>query len=202
MKENSALKPTVYGVGINDADYNVTNNNGSSQTSMCPFYKKWKSMLARCYSQKYLKMYPSYEGASVCNEWLVFSNFKRWMEKQDWEDSVLDKDILKGSREYNENSCVFVTQLVNSFILDRSRDRGGYPIGVHLSKGRYSAQCSNPFTKKRESLGFFDTPEEAHLAWKSRKHELACQLADSEFVTDERVKVALRNRYKPVDITI
>ena len=71
----------------------------------------------------------------------------------------------------------------------------GYPIGVSLYKrtGRYQAQCENPFTGKNENLGYFSTPEEAHEAWRKRKHELAQLVAATE--SDPRVVEALKKRY-------
>ena len=73
--------------------------------------------------------------------------------------------------------------------------RGECPIGVHLFKptGKYRANCGNPFTGKVEYLGLFSTPEEAHEAWRKRKHELAQLVAATE--SDMRVVEALRKRY-------
>jgi len=51
-------------------------------------------MLTRCYYQKRLDIRPSYEECIVCEEWLTFSNFKKWTEQQDWEDKQLDKDFF------------------------------------------------------------------------------------------------------------
>ena len=73
--------------------------------------------------------------------------------------------------------------------------RGEYPIGVSLCKptGKYRAQCRNPFTGKQEHLGYFLTQEEAHEAWRKRKHELAQLVAATE--SDMRVIEALKKRY-------
>jgi hypothetical protein len=120
------------------------------------------------------------------------------MEKQDWEDKQLDKDLLcVGNKEYNPENCVFVTKIVNTFLIDKVKSRGTYPIGVRFNNvaKQFEAQCRNPFIKKQEYLGLYNCPDQAHLAWKRRKHELACQLAESEYVTDERVAQALRTRY-------
>jgi hypothetical protein len=134
----------------------------------------------------------------VCDDWLLFTNFKEWMTQQVWESQHLDKDLLiAGNKIYSPDTCVFIHPTVNVFTTDRVNFRGKYLLGVSWY-GRYNkfrASCSNPFTKKQETLGYFDTELEAHLAWKSRKHELACMLADSELVTDERVAQALRTRY-------
>lgn len=59
----------------------------------------------------------------------------------------------------------------------------------------HTIQCGNPFTGERGYLGLFSTPEEAHEAWRKRKHELAQLVADTE--SDMRVVEALKKRYSP-----
>lgn len=185
----------VYGVGINDADYQVKPIVGGIQTE-CQFYMRWKSMLMRCYSVGFQKKYPTYVGCEISVHWRKFSNFKAWMELQDWRGKHLDKDILIcGNKIYCPELCVFVDSLTNTFMADRAAARGNYPTGVsfcRLSK-KPKAQCRNPFTKKQEHLGVFSSEEEAHQAWKKRKHELALQLADLQ--ADKRVAETLRSRY-------
>ena len=153
-------------------------------------------MLKRCYSKKYLESYPSYIGTSVCSEWLYAAEFKKWMEQQDWEGKCLDKDIIvPGSKLYSPDTCAFVLNTTNSFVTARDACRGDYPIGVGLLKrtGKYKASCQNLFTGKKEHLGYFATPEEAHEGWRKRKHELAQLVAATE--SDMRVVEALKKRY-------
>lgn len=189
----------VCGVGINDASYPVkpVKQKGSKDRVVCPFYKKWKAMIERCYSKKYQKHQPTYDGCEVCANWLVFSNFKQWMESQDWIGKDLDKDILKiGNRIYSEENCVLVSETLNGFLINNAyKKKSDYMLGVSISTdgNRFVASCQNPFTGKAEYLGRFERENEAHQAWKKRKHELACQLA--ELQTDERVANALRTRY-------
>ncbi len=124
------------------------------------------------------------------------SSFKSWMETQDWEGKQLDKDLLfEGNRVYSPETCVFVTVLLMVFIVESDGIRGDYPIGVHFDKEnmKFAAQCKDPFTKKQVNLGRYTCPQEAHLAWKKRKHELACKLAEEQ--TDERVANILRTKY-------
>lgn len=187
----------VYGVGINDADYAI-GKRIEGKLVFCPFYAYWSSMLQRCYSAREQERYPTYKGCSVCDEWLTFSNFKSWMKEQDWEDKQLDKDLLfKGNKIYSPEKCIFISGQLNSFTTECDSARGDYPIGVYFNKkaGKFQARCRNPFTKKREHLGYFDCANKAHEAWRKRKHELACQWA--EIVEEPRLKQALRNRYKP-----
>lgn len=187
----------IQGVGINDADYPVCRKENGKQVWRCPYYETWTGMLKRGYSDKLKNKYPTYQDVTVCEEWHSFMRFRAWMESQDWEGKHLDKDILlQGNKMYSPTTCVFVDGSVNLFLTDRAAARGEWPIGVywHEQKQKFRSQCNNPFTKKREHLGYFHCPSQAHQAWKKRKHELAYQLA--EIQTDQRVAEALRTRYK------
>jgi hypothetical protein len=185
----------VYGVGINNADY-VVRPIINGKPTRCLFYQTWLNMLDRCYSNKYQEKYPTYIGCSVAKEWLTFSNFRRWMENQDWKDKHLDKDILnKGNKAYSPENCVFVSGQLNLFLTDSHKARGAFLIGAcwHKQVKKYQSQCSNPFTHKYEHLGYFDSEIDAHTTWKKRKHELALIYADMQ--TDERIASALRTRF-------
>ena len=163
---------------------------------VCPYYRAWTDMLVRCYSTKFQYKYPTYKGCGVSEVWLTFSNFKNWMITQDWEGKCLDKDILfEGNKVYGEDTCVFISQMVNSFITNSGASRGKYLIGTcwFKSRNKFQANCSNPFTKKKEYLGLFTTELEAHNVWLSRKLELAHELADIQ--EDPRVAKALIDRY-------
>ena len=199
------MNKLVYGVGVNDLGYRtqvyeyVTENGGKrirKHVFLCKYYTAWKSMLSRCYSKKYLEREPSYTGTSVCSEWLSATAFKKWMEKQDWQGKSLDKDIIvPRSKLYSPETCAFVLNATNLFVTASDASRGDYPVGVYLCKptGKYRARCSNPFTGKLEHLGYFSTPEDAHEAWRERKHELAQRVAATE--SDPRVVEALKKRY-------
>ena len=200
-----STRKLVYGVGINDADYVVAKYettgyvNGVQKKKLvwvCPFYRAWRSMLERCYSPKFQETHPTYKGCGVTEEWLTFSNFKRWMECQDFEGMQLDKDLLlEGNKVYRAETCVFVTSVVNNFTTDSAASRGEWSIGVnwHKGAGKFQSRCSNPMTKKQEYLGYFSCELEAHQAWLKRKLEMAHLLAAEQ--TDERVAKALIERY-------
>ena len=205
MLSKKIVKPTVYGVGINDADYVVQKFetvgyvNGKRKQRMvweCTYYRVWCNMLKRCYSAKFQELQPTYKGCRVSEEWKIFSNFKLWMECQDFEGRQLDKDLLfEGNKVYSPETCVFVSRVVNNFTIDRGNDRGEWLIGVswHKGAGKFLSRCNNPFTKKKEHLGYFTCEQEAHQAWLKRKLELAHELAAEQ--TDDRVGKALIERY-------
>lgn len=198
-------KRLVCGVGIMDADYRVEEKitigyeNGKRKQKrlwICPFYRKWRNMLVRCYYEKELQKHPTYKGCSVCQEWLTFSNFKAWMEKQDWEGKSLDKDILyPGNKVYSPETCIFVDQKINSFLVESDAVRGEYMIGVYWHKRdeKFLSRCSDGNGKQRQ-LGSFDTELDAHNAWLEFKLKLAKQLASEQ--TDPRIAKALVERYE------
>ena len=201
---NLDTQKLVHGVGINDADYVVQKwetieVNGKQKQKLvwyCPYHRTWADMLKRCYSDKLQEERPTYKGCSVSEEWKIFSNFKAWMEKQDWEGMQLDKDLLfEGNKVYSAETCVFVTRAVNMFTIDRGASRGEWSIGVYWDKGvgKFISKCSNPFTKKQEYLGTFTCELDAHQTWIKRKLEIAHLLAAEQ--ADERVAKALISRY-------
>ena len=198
----------VQGVGINDAEYPIhkfsykIDEKGNKVVNRrlwtCPYYAAWEGMLRRCYSNRVKLMRITYEEVEVCEEWLVFSNFRRWMEKQTWKGLDLDKDFLSGdSKCYSPDTCVFIPKSLNQFLKDRSNDRGNYLLGVDKKNNGFQARVSNHFTKQREYLGLFKSEYDAHEAWRKRKNELANQWADilEKEGYDARVVEVLRKRY-------
>lgn len=176
----------VCGVGINDLS-DFTERVIDGKRVVCPFYRKWHAMLNRCYSPKPVKKYERYANCLVVAEWLTFSNFKSWMEKQDWKGKELDKDIkLKGNRIYSPDACCFVTRRVNQFFSGCVRD-GNLVYGCSYRKDRkkFQARCNNPITDKCEHLGMFSCEADAQIAWKKRKLEIFYMIFDGK---DEEIK--------------
>jgi hypothetical protein len=190
----------VCGVGINDADYNVCRREvvGGKYKIVwaCPFYLTWKEMLRRCYDPLLHKRQPTYSECSVCNEWIYFSKFKAWMENQDWQGKELDKDILVSDNKfYSPETCVFVLSKVNLFLSEKFKSIDHLPTGVWLEKNsKYRA------TGNGETLGRYNTPEQAHQVWLDFKIQQAYILAAEQ--TDERVAKALINRYENYQINL
>lgn len=175
------MKKSVFGVGVNDANYAVNPREKiagkweHNKELSCPYYRCWVEMLRRCYSQRVQKLRPTYNGVTVCTEWLTFSAFKCWMEKQDWEGKVLDKDLLtENNSVYGPEGCCFITGHLNSFLTIRERSRGDLPLGVGLHNNGVNKYRSLGQTDegKRLYLGLFSDPMAAHLTYLNNKKHL------------------------------
>ncbi len=204
MKKKNKL---VYGWGVNDVDYPVstykTLQGRKILNTRCQYYQDWVNMLQRCYNPAFQKIHGAYKDCTVCEEWKYLSNFIKWVDSQpnkNWKNCHLDKDIVGGTGVYSPDNCVYVESHINLFFVGSMYSKGGMLIGVShynplgVSSG-YCSSCRCPFSGKRVYLGNFTTELEAHKAWQAKKHEYACQLADSQ--EDPRVAKALRERYAP-----
>jgi hypothetical protein len=194
----------IFGWGINDADYNVYKTgyvDGKRKVlSRCPYYVKWSSIVERAKSAKCKSKNPAYVDANITDDWKYFSDFIKWVDSQpnrDWQNCEPDKDLLgKGEKLYSPNTVVFISKTLNNFLRDERETKYGYMKGCSFNKrlGKFTATCS-PVLDVRDVnyLGVFNTEVEAHLAWKAKKHEYACMLAEKE--TDPRIITALKTRY-------
>ena len=175
MKFKSKL---VFGVGVNDVEYNVK----PRKEIACPYYVKWTDMLRRCYSE-IRKGKVCYNDCTVCSDWKYFSNFREWMESQDWIGKVLDKDLkLRGNKIYSPDTCIFISPDVNRFMADSRVISSGCYVGVtRRDRGKvtkFEANCSNTFGKTGKYLGAFDSELKAHKAWQEKKLEYAIALSE------------------------
>ena len=151
-------------------------------------YNYWYAMLRRVYSEKQLKLKPTYKQVEVCEEWLNYTNYKQWFDKNYYtiqdQQMELDKDILdKGNKIYCPEKCIFVPHNINILFVKSNKSRGDLPIGVYFKKknNKYCSQC-NATTKEGKKynayLGLFNTPEEAFYAYKQFKENYIKEVAD------------------------
>lgn len=107
----------------------------------------WRNMLKRCYSKE--KKYENYKkhNIKVCDEWLDFSVYKKWFDRNYYEipgeEMQLDKDIINhGNQLYCPENCIFVPKSINQLFVKNDMVRGSLPIGVYYSKGKFVSCCS------------------------------------------------------------
>lgn len=176
----------LYGVATNDADYPV----------VCPYYTRWTGMLQRCYDKRFQAKNPHYKGCRVCKPWLQFSNFKAWMESQDWEGCELDKDMMGNGKLYSPSKCCFIPRRVNTLLNQGARgsnwQTNRWPCGVTFNRqtGQYKTQLC--IDGKQKTLGNYRHPYEAG------KHYLEAKTAEVARATvnlDVRVRDAIRTKW-------
>lgn len=147
----------VYGVGENDVP-------GMSHSNE---YMRWASMLQRCYDPRSLARDPSYLNTWVCKDWLVFSNFLAWAEKQNWHNKVLDKD-LSGKDLYSPETCLLISPELNRYWTG-ARKIGLAGTNYEPDRGKWKASLKLPGPGRGKTLGRFDTEEEAHEVYMKEK---------------------------------
>lgn len=183
----------IYGVGDNDV-YN--NSDGSKWRKIeCKFYQRWVNMIERCYSKPLHERLPYYANCEVIDEWKKFSNFKKWMESQDWDGKELDKDIINpGNKIYSPKTCCFVSRKLNNLFRNSDSIRGKYPQGVTLQTqtNRYMSRIRIDGNVK--NLGVHSTIHNAEEAYIKAKINLILSLAEME--EDITVKEGLMKHYK------
>lgn len=148
-------------------------------------------MLTRCYSSKFHDKQPTYIGCTVHKDWLLFSNFKAWMETQEWEGKHLDKDILfPGNKVYSQETCIFITRQLNTLLTNNKINRTeGYPVGISYDTPakRYRADIS--IQGKRIFLGRYFSIQEAKSAYNKAKRQEIHRQASIE--QDNSISTAL-----------
>lgn len=101
-----------------DIDSSYVDDNGTRKIHNS--HKIWKSMIYRCYN-KNCSAYKTYGkiGVTICDEWKLYSNFKKWYDENYIEGFHIDKDILCEKlgvypKIYSESTCIFVSKSENS----------------------------------------------------------------------------------------
>lgn len=158
----------VYGVGVNDKTRPAKTNG-----KMTREYDLWTGMIKRCYSEKYLDRFPTYKNCTMSKNFKSYSYFYDWCQNQigfnegDWQ---LDKDILKkGSKEYGEDSCIFIPAEINCMMVKSDSIRGDYPIGVSLDRRTGRFICQIKISNRKITIGRFDDIASAFNAYKVEK---------------------------------
>lgn len=190
------MSKLAYGIGVNGGEY-PTKIGGKNTKE----YDLWHHMLLRC-TEKWWDKYPTYIGTTCSENFKNFAFFYEWCQEQvgfgnkdekgkSWH---LDKDLLtNGAKHYSEGVCVFVPQRINKLLIKSDASRGEWPVGVSWRKNtnKFEAHC-NTGSGKQQHLGFFTTPQEAFLSYKTFKEVLIKQVASEyKHLIDGRVYEAL-----------
>ncbi len=201
----------VYGVGY--VGYNIYDKNDkigkflateriNGRTKNTKIYMAWHHMLMRCYNQTTINRQPTYDGCSVCDEWLNFQNFAKWFSQRYKPGYELDKDLLvKGNKIYSPETCCVIPKEINRALTNSKINRGKLPIGITIdnrTKTGYIVQLNKG--SKQLYLGTWPNIEKAFQVYKEAKEETLKDLAESyKLEIEDSVYNALKN-YK-IEIT-
>lgn len=204
---DGGIKPpnqvSLFGVGYFGIGRFVNSRKKDGEKVEDKIYQYWERMIKRCYDPLSLNKVSgrAYRDVLVCKEWLCFQNFAEWavlqVNSKDFS-YELDKDLLFiGNKTYSPSTCCFIPMEINQFLSEGKE--GTYYRGVNVIKPKtanakigYVARCNTGID--REYLGFYNTPEEAFLAYKTRKEEYAKELAEEwKGKIDDKAYFALLN---------
>jgi len=188
----------ISGIGFNDGKHSM-----SIGGKVLKEYSLWQDMLLRC-TEKYWEKKPTYVGTTCSENFKSYSYFYEWCQSQvgfknKEEDGVrvswhLDKDLLsKSNKLYSEDTCVFLPKTINLLLTKRDKSRGKYPLGVswHSPMKKLRAKCCVG-GGVQQLIGYYDTPEQAFLAYKTFKETYIKQVAEQyKDVIDPRAYKAL-----------
>lgn len=197
IRDNEAFP--VHAVGIMDVPDELRRGEPKPKE-----YSIWNNIRQRCYNENIRGTNQTYQGVEMSENFKIYSYFKDWCKDQigfnedGWQ---LDKDILsKGVKLYSEDTCCFVPAEINCALPNNKKVRGAFPQGViyNCTKTRYRARIQRG--EKWESLGTYDTPEEAFCAYKPVKEAYIKSLAEKwKGKVDPRVYEALMNWEVSID---
>lgn len=117
-------------------------------------YRKWAYMFRRCYSEEYHKTHPTYVGCTVCNRWLILSNFVEDVPKITGYDEErflngeleLDKDKKKDeNKHYIMEYCTWLSRPENQSLAQKGKqfsDEHKQKLS-EAHKGKFGSECPN-----------------------------------------------------------
>lgn len=185
FKQTPFYNNLVCGVGkSSNGEYNKSVN--GSQTRE---YWVWRGMIRRCYDPYFLNSRPTYRDCTVSENFKDFQYFAEWCQHQTgWseEDWHLDKDALSsdGSKEYNEESSVFLPREINGFFTEKSLNDNN--VGFWERKDGMLVSTSK-INGLRPHKQFTSSVDATHYYLESKKARAKVLAAEFNGKVDQRV---------------
>ena len=111
---------------------------------------------------------------------------------------VLDKDIIGDGSIYSPETCCFVSERVNNFLVG-SKIKKDLPLGVTWEDDRKKYKAEIAWNRKSNRLGNFNNMWEAHLVYCKKKLELSHLVIEQEQVEDYIATALIAKLQKKVD---
>jgi hypothetical protein len=121
----------------------------------------------------------SYSNVKCCDEWLIYSNFLKWIDTQDYIEKDLDKDLFGDGSLYSPETCCFIPHNINTMLVLQESSTGFH--GVSEKGNRFLVK---PYWDNKAIVGAtktFACPKEAHKYWQESKSNLIRRRADDEY---------------------
>lgn len=185
----------VLGVGVNDLPHTVSVVIDGKVVRYPP-YTIWKDMMNRCYSNAVHIRLPKYKGCDVSKEWWYLSKFSIWCKENFVDGYQLDKDILVfGNKTYSKDTCIFVPNWVNSFVLPRTKQDLPAGVSFHKRDKRYNVNYS--LDGNTIYIGSCGDKVTASKMWIEKKisilNERKCELDNIDLRLYHRLKFNVEN---------
>lgn len=169
----------VKGVGKNDSPF-CTGAEFNGKVINHRAYDIWCGMLQRTTCPSFQKAHQHYKGCSVCEEWLTFTNFFSWWKKNHVDGWELDKDFtVIGNKVYSPETCIFIPSQLNSFINAKVKHSSELPVGAMYVPSLSKFKSVINFMRQYHYLWLFETAEDAHLAWITKKITFAYEFKET-----------------------
>ena len=150
----------LYGVGITDC---------TKDEKYTKCHKTWSNMIERCYSKLYQENNKQFQGYTVCDEWLTYSKFRSWYDRNYYEVPGMAIDINRnwyGSNIYGPDTVLFLPRELRKALNSvNCKNASGYAgVCFDKAKGKYKASIS--INARRVHIGMYNTAHEAGDAYK------------------------------------
>ena len=137
----------------------------SSQNVKDRLLNIYRAMKQRCYYVNGAR-YKDYggRGIKICDEWKSsFKNFKTWSLNNGYDDS-LTIERIDNDKDYCPENCKWASYQIQSSNQRIRKDNSSGYRGVHFHSGTLKWVSNIQINRKRISLGYYKTAEEAHEA--------------------------------------
>lgn len=146
----------------------------------------WKDIVKRTTAGSYAQSkLNTYVGCTLDERFKSYQYFNEWYKRQIGFDLMyeVDKDLLvKGNKHYSPELCTLLPKIINGTLCNSKRARGDLPVGVtlHGQNDMYVARCRyvEDGERKRKTIGYYKTPEDAFQGYKAFKEAYLKRLAD------------------------
>ena len=139
-------------------------------------YNVWREVIRRVYNEKERFKFKSYGSCHVCEEWLIYANFKLWYDTtypihiKDIKFN-LDKDLLQQNIEnkvYSPETCIWLPEKINKYLVNFTKENTG--SSFDKDRNKWQSSGTDFYTNKTIHYGRYNTKEEATYRYKLGKN--------------------------------